>query len=32
MCVYVCAYIKKKYENDILNVKLWTETNSNQEI
>lgn len=31
MCVYVYTYIKK-YENDILNVKFWNETNSNQEI
>lgn len=34
MWVYVYAYIKKKVknENDTLNVKFWTETNSNQEI
>lgn len=32
MCVYVYAYIKNKDENGILNVKFWTETNSNQEI
>lgn len=32
MCVYVYAYITNKDENGILNVKFWTETNSNQEI
>lgn len=30
--VYVYAYITNKDENGILNVKFWTETNSNQEI
>lgn len=32
MCVYVYASITNKDENGILNVKFWTETNSNQEI
>lgn len=29
MCMHI---LKNKNENDILNVKFWTETNSNQEI
>lgn len=31
MCVYVYTYIKN-YEDDILYVKFWNETKSNQEI